>query len=85
MTHSVDGGLQRIFHDPLQDFRRGNWGGSIRAHSASVRTLVSITDTLVVLSSGEGDNRISIRECQYRYFRSRHELFDDDFVAYRYG
>lgn len=73
--------MESLLYDTVHDLGRGNGSRSIYTHAAGVRTDVTFTDTFVILSSGEGDDSISVREREDRNFGASEELFNNDLVA----
>lgn len=74
-SHAGDGLLQDRL-DLGKHSRGSDRSGGVSAHSTGVRSEITVSDSLVVLSAGESSDGVSVRESKDGKFGSGEELFD---------
>ena len=72
---------QDLIHDALLEFRRKYETRRIRAHSARVRSLVTVKYSLVILRRFHRNYRIFIDKAEHRCFHARQVFLHDNSVA----
>jgi len=80
-THAVHSGLENLFHHSGDQSRRSQWSRRVRAHAASVRTLVTVKCALVILRSRQGNDSVAITKSHHRQLLTLEELLDHNLVA----